>query len=52
MGLENSLSPVLFNQKETLPLPLFNEELEYLIENIRGNSNYGEAMVEKVESIF
>lgn len=52
VGLENSVSPVLFNQKETLPLPLFNEELEYLIENIRGNSNYGEAMVEKVESIF
>ncbi|WP_442599195.1 hypothetical protein [Neobacillus sp. D3-1R] len=52
VALENSHTPVLYNQKETLPLPMFKEELEYLIDNIRGNSNYGEAMVEKVESTF
>lgn len=52
MAIEKSFTPVLFNQKEALPLPMFYEELEYLIDNIRGNSNYGEAMVEKVENTF
>ncbi|RLQ97175.1 UPF0738 family protein [Falsibacillus albus] len=28
------------------------DELGYLIENIEGNSNYGEEMVNKVETIF
>ncbi|HZG72254.1 MAG TPA: hypothetical protein VEY51_12035 [Chondromyces sp.] len=30
----------------------WQEELTYLVENIEGNSNYGEQMVEKVEKIF
>ncbi|MGN7176278.1 hypothetical protein [Cytobacillus sp. SAFR-174] len=30
----------------------FHEELGDLIENIRGNSNYGNEMVEKVENVF
>ncbi len=30
----------------------FLEELSYLIENIKGNSNYGDLMVGKVEDIF
>ncbi|MFD2443207.1 hypothetical protein ACFSO7_04330 [Bacillus sp. CGMCC 1.16607] len=51
-ALDESLSAFLFNQSEELPLPMFNEELEYLIGNIKGNSNYGEAMVEKVETTF
>ncbi|EDL63743.1 hypothetical protein [Bacillus sp. SG-1] len=29
-----------------------HEELDYLIENIEGNSNYGEDMVKKVEAVF
>ena len=29
-----------------------HEELDYLIENIEGNSNYGEEMVKKVEAVF
>ena len=33
-------------------LPNFLEELSYLIENIEGNSNYGQHMVGKVEDIF
>ncbi|GLB58925.1 hypothetical protein [Cytobacillus sp. NCCP-133] len=37
---------------ERLALEGFHEELGDLIENIRGNSNYGEEMVSKVESIF
>jgi hypothetical protein len=51
-GLEKSMSLYLFNQKEQLGLPMFNEELSYLIENIKGNSNYGEEMVAKVEETF
>jgi hypothetical protein len=47
-----SLSVVLTNQQSSLPLPMFIEELNYLIENIKGNGNYGEEMVGKVESTF
>ncbi|MBU8877479.1 hypothetical protein BGM26_00565 [Bacillus sp. FJAT-29790] len=42
----------LINRMEQLLLPGFNDELSYLIENIKGNSNYGEEMVKKVESTF
>lgn len=36
----------------SIRLPNFLEELSYLIENIRGNANYGAQMVGKVENIF
>ncbi len=42
----------LTNGNSELILPAFHDELSYLVENISGNSNYGEHMVEKVESIF
>ncbi|WNS76881.1 hypothetical protein RRV45_07810 [Bacillus sp. DTU_2020_1000418_1_SI_GHA_SEK_038] len=42
----------LTDRNERIHLPGFIEELSYLIENIKGNSNYGEEMVEKVESVF
>jgi hypothetical protein len=51
-ALDQSLSPYLFNQTEKLSLPMLYEELIYLIDNIKGNSNYGEEMVQKVESTF
>jgi len=35
-----------------LLLENFKEELEYLIENIRGNGNYGEDMEKAVSSVF
>lgn len=35
-----------------LKLQGFSEEMEYLIANITGNSNYGEEMVAKVEQVF
>lgn len=35
-----------------LLLENFKEELEYLIENIRGNGNYGEEMEKAVSSVF
>lgn len=39
-------------QSEKLELTDFHAELNYLIENIKGNGNYGEEMVRKVEEIF
>lgn len=33
-------------------LSQFQEELMFLIDNIKGNSNYGEEMVKKVENLF
>lgn len=35
-----------------MQLPSFHEELEYIINNIEGNGNYGDQMVEKVEKTF
>ncbi|MED3551574.1 hypothetical protein [Cytobacillus praedii] len=51
-ALENSTEVYITDQKDQLLLTDFHEELSYLIENIKGNSNYGEAMVEKVEALF
>lgn len=50
--LENAAAVYITDQKEQLLLTDFHEELSYLIENIKGNSNYGEVMVEKVEALF
>lgn len=62
--LDETIWPQLKQAKE-LKLPVYvvnkeieflltniHEELEYLTENIKGNGNYGESMVKKVESIF
>jgi hypothetical protein len=46
------LPVVLTNGSEQILLTQFREELTYLIENIKGNSNYGETMVNKVEVVF
>jgi hypothetical protein len=51
-ALEKNLSVFLTNDEEKQLLSMFTEELHYLIDNIKGNSNYGEEMVEKVESSF
>ena len=51
-ALENSAEVYITDQKDQLLLTDFHEELSHLIENIKGNSNYGEAMVEKVEALF
>ncbi|KAA9027573.1 UPF0738 family protein [Niallia endozanthoxylica] len=50
--ISNSLAVVVINGGERLLLPQFQEELEYLIDNIKGNSNYGEKMMNKVEAVF
>lgn len=52
IALELQWDIYLADGDQKLLLPGFLEELTYLIENIKGNSNYGDAMVEKVESIF
>ncbi|QED50056.1 hypothetical protein FSZ17_08300 [Cytobacillus dafuensis] len=51
-AIDLNMSVFLSDRQERKHLPGFIEELSYLIENIKGNSNYGESMVEKVESTF
>lgn len=51
-ALEHHINVYISDQKEHLLLTDFHEELSYLIENIKGNSNYGEEMVEKVEALL
>ncbi|KIY20615.1 hypothetical protein [Mesobacillus subterraneus] len=51
-GLQYGSEIVLANPSGKLKLDKFRVELEYLIENITGNSNYGEEMVAKVEQLF
>ncbi|MDA7026112.1 hypothetical protein PJ311_05715 [Bacillus sp. CLL-7-23] len=38
--------------KQEVELAGFHEELEYLLENIKDNANYGEEMEERVKQIF
>lgn len=51
-GLLKGLNTYLSADGNKIPLPGFLEEMEYLIANITGNSNYGEEMVAKVEQVF
>jgi Family of unknown function (UPF0738) len=50
--VSNDLPVIVTNGSEKILLTQFQEELTYLIENIKGNSNYGEEMVKKVEVAF
>ena len=52
VAITESLPVVITNGSEEIQLTQFREELTYLIENIKGNSNYGELMVSKVEVVF
>jgi hypothetical protein len=51
-GLQGELEVFLANAGGKLKLDSFRGEMKYLIENITGNSNYGEEMVTKVEQVF
>lgn len=51
-GLDQQCSAFLTNENSRLLLTNFHEEITYLIDNIKGNSNYGEEMVKKVEDTF
>ena len=51
-AMEGNLPAFLTFGKEQVELTEFQAEIAYLISNIKGNGNYGEEMVEKVEKIF
>jgi hypothetical protein len=51
-ALEDNLSVILTFNNEQIELTNFQEELANSISNIKGNGNYGEQMVEKVETVF
>ncbi|OIK11160.1 hypothetical protein BIV60_18580 [Bacillus sp. MUM 116] len=51
-AVENKLSVYLSFNDQQIELPQFTEELEYIISNIKGNGNYGDEMVTKVEENF
>lgn len=52
VALEENAKVFLKTDEGRIQLPNFLEELHELIENIKGNSNYGDRMVGKVEGIF
>lgn len=51
-GMEEKYTVYLTNDSGQCELSSFYDELEYLVENIKGNGNYGEEMVTKVEACF
>lgn len=51
-AIEHNVVVTLCTERGKIELVDFLDELSYLIENIKGNSNYGERMVTKVEEIF
>ena len=51
-AIENQKRIEAVSEDGRLELVQLKEEIQYLIQNIEGNSNYGEEMVSKVEAIF
>ncbi|MFD0826235.1 UPF0738 family protein [Neobacillus sp. M.A.Huq-85] len=51
-AVKNKLPVWLSFNNEQVELSQFTEELDYIISNIRGNGNYGDQMVSKVEENF
>lgn len=51
-ALNRNVPAYLISGQEQIELNSFQDELEYVINNIKGNSNYGEEFVEKVEKTF
>ncbi|MBT2653878.1 hypothetical protein J7E81_01280 [Bacillus sp. ISL-18] len=49
---EQKLSVLVSSNKEQIELINFHDELEYILSNIKGNSNYGDELVTKVERLF
>ncbi|WP_312095470.1 hypothetical protein [Niallia sp.] len=52
VALESNHTFLIKDANGELLLENFKDELEYLIENIRGNGNYGEEMENAVSSVF
>jgi hypothetical protein len=51
-AMAQTLPAVLISGGKKLELTGIHEELAYLIDNIQGNSNYGEEFVSRVEKAF
>lgn len=51
-AIEQKLPVWLTYNDEKTELTNFLEELEYVLSNIKDNSNYGEEMLEKADKIF
>jgi hypothetical protein len=51
-ALGRKMPAFLISGEEQQELISFQEELEYVINNIKGNGNYGDEMVGKVERTF
>lgn len=51
-ALEKGMPVMARGTERTLELHQFQEELQYLVDNIQGNGNYGDEMVAKVEAVF
>jgi len=49
---DSRLPVSITDQNEQTELLGFHDELEFLVTNIKGNSNYGSEFVERVEGIF
>jgi len=49
---EQKLSVLIKSNNEQIELINFHDELAYILSNIKGNSNYGDELVKKVESLF
>lgn len=50
--LDRELPVSIHFENDEIELTDFNEELAYIISNIRGNRNYGDDMVTRVEETF
>ena len=51
-ALNEKAAVIAKSDEYSLELDQFIEELDYLVDNIEGNGNYGDEMVKKVESVF
>lgn len=51
-AVENKLPIYLSNRKDQILMSNIHDEIVYLVENIKGNSNYGKEMMDMVESVF
>lgn len=52
MAYAQKIPVVLEAGDQTIELAGLHEELEYLLENIKDNANYGEEMEGKVKRVF
>ncbi|WP_042455322.1 UPF0738 family protein [Neobacillus dielmonensis] len=52
LAMEQNLPVYIEHGEVQVELECFRDEMDYLITNIKGNSNYGNEMVSKVEAVF